>query len=231
MTELDKVPQRKSFFEGGYNKIARTYFLPFFLKLDLSPNQITFIAGLTGLFGCVCLANGFFLMAAILINMSSILDLVDGDVAREKGLQSKFGHWLDIFFDKIIDLGLVLALLTYAFKLNIANQANIFLIFLIFGFVFLNQIILVVNALYFPVKFEHTFEGHSAHKDSLFSRLLGVLVFLKLHLSLNHNAFLFAVSVLPLFVEFQKLIMILTIWAFVTLALVSMSNFYKLRGL
>ena len=231
MTELDKVPQRKSLFEGVYNKIARNYFLPLFLKSDLSPNQITVIAGLTGLLGCVCLANGFFLMAAILINMSSILDLVDGDVARVKGLQSKFGHWLDIFFDKIIDLGLVLALLTYAFKSNVDNQTNIFLVFLTLAFIFLNQMILVVNALYFSVRFDSISEYQSAQKDSLLSRLLGILAFLKLHFSLNHNAFLFAVSVLPLFVEFQKLILILTIWAFGTVALVSMSNFYKLRGL
>ena len=32
-----------------------------------------------------------------------ILDLIDGDIARVKGKESLRGHWLDLFFDKLVE--------------------------------------------------------------------------------------------------------------------------------
>ncbi len=42
------------------------------------------------------------IIAAIFLQIYTILDLVDGDIARAKNMQSNFGMWLDIFFDKLI---------------------------------------------------------------------------------------------------------------------------------
>ena len=45
-----------------------------------------------------------------------LLDLVDGDIARNKGLTSNFGHWLDIFFDKFVEVLLIAAFVYASFQ-------------------------------------------------------------------------------------------------------------------
>ena len=144
------APLRKSFFESLYSKIARNCFLKPALRSGLSPNAITCISGFFGILGCFAVLQGQLIWAIIFINLFSILDLVDGDVAREKKLQTIFGYWLDVFFDKFIDFLLIFSISIMA----ISGTADLFIIscaLLLMGSIFFNQFILLCANTIFAV--------------------------------------------------------------------------------
>ncbi len=68
----------------------------------LSPNLITLFSLITALIasGLIVLGGTYnFVAAAILINISHILDCMDGQMAKYRGVSSRFGN----FFDKVTD--------------------------------------------------------------------------------------------------------------------------------
>ena len=52
-----------------------------------------------------------------------ILDYIDGDVAREKNMQSALGAWLDPFFDKVVEGGILIVAGFYYLKDNPTDAA------------------------------------------------------------------------------------------------------------
>jgi len=97
-----KNPQRKNMFEALYNRLSKPISM-IVVKTSLTPNQITIFSGILGMIGAFFLmqhSRANLITAAVFIQLFTILDLVDGDIARIKGLHSHFGKWLDIFFDK-----------------------------------------------------------------------------------------------------------------------------------
>jgi hypothetical protein len=64
-------------------------------KLGLSPNQVTLLSMAWGVGAGFLIATENFLWAAVCIQAHHILDGVDGNLARAKGLTSNFGKWLD----------------------------------------------------------------------------------------------------------------------------------------
>ncbi len=83
----------------------------FFLRTPLTPNQITVLSFLTGLIGASCFLLGSYAWAvagALLLQFSTVLDCVDGEVARVKMLESPFGEWLDISLDTVVHIAIFL---------------------------------------------------------------------------------------------------------------------------
>jgi 1L-myo-inositol 1-phosphate cytidylyltransferase / CDP-L-myo-inositol myo-inositolphosphotransferase len=75
----------------------------------IKPNQITLFNLGLGLAAAVCMAHGGYFAAwlgALLFLLSSILDGCDGEIARLKFQQSRFGAWLDVATDNITHLAL-----------------------------------------------------------------------------------------------------------------------------
>ena len=83
----------------------------FFLRTPLTPNQITVFSFLTGLLGASCFLLGSYAWAvagALLLQFSTVIDCVDGEVARVKMLESPFGEWLDISLDTVVHIAIFL---------------------------------------------------------------------------------------------------------------------------
>jgi archaetidylinositol phosphate synthase len=74
-----------------------------FIKAGFSPNQISYLSLVFGVFCMVAYAMGSFLLGSLLLLVSAVLDLVDGTVARKKGCQTDFGAVIDWVFDKYVD--------------------------------------------------------------------------------------------------------------------------------
>ena len=73
----------------------------------VTPNQITLVSFLTGLAGSALLLGGTHLTLAlggVLIQVQSILDSCDGELARLRFQGSKLGQWLDNVSDDVLDL-------------------------------------------------------------------------------------------------------------------------------
>jgi phosphatidylglycerophosphate synthase/ribosomal protein S15P/S13E len=68
----------------------------------ITPNQFTFITGLLAFIPVYFVLKGGYwnwLIGAAIYHLASVLDGVDGEIARLKMLSSKFGQWLDTIFD------------------------------------------------------------------------------------------------------------------------------------
>lgn len=81
---------------------------PLALRCPLSPNAISTIALFGSLAGAGCLAfaghdRRLFLLAPVITTIAGILDLFDGVVAREQNRATRFGDFLDHFFDRVSD--------------------------------------------------------------------------------------------------------------------------------
>jgi phosphatidylglycerophosphate synthase len=80
----------------------------------LTPNQASVIAFAMALVALWLLAVGRNIEAGILIQASSIVDGVDGDLARAKNMASKFGGLFDAALDRLADAAIAGGMAWYA---------------------------------------------------------------------------------------------------------------------
>ena len=74
----------------------------------ITPNQATILAFLTGILASALV---FFSLpvAGIVYQLSSILDGIDGEIARASLRTSRFGEWMDSILDRYVDFSFLLA--------------------------------------------------------------------------------------------------------------------------
>jgi len=231
MKEGHRTPQRDNFFEAIYSKIAKSI-TPFFL--NFTPNQVTILSGIFGIIGSFLLISDNYLalfFSAILIQLFSILDLVDGDIARIKNLQSKFGMWLDIFFDKLVDF-LIIFLAPLGVYLSNGDPNILICGIILMGSVFFNQIIMIVNTT--KNYFELSRDSGSKlikiknNKNSNLSFFLNSLYFFRKHLTYQHNTFLFLISFFAITDKMLFGIYFLTLHSLISLLLSIIINFFRI---
>lgn len=80
------------------------------LKCKLTPNSVSIIALIIGILSSVLLYFDKLILAVAFLWTSGYLDSVDGAMARKKNLTSAFGTLLDITFDRIVELSIILVL-------------------------------------------------------------------------------------------------------------------------
>lgn len=90
---------------------SQRWLRPMAARIPLSPNALTVLACLFSLAAAVAFATGRdetwrFGLGALLAAVGGILDLLDGIVARLKGLSSHFGDFLDHLLDRVSDLAM-----------------------------------------------------------------------------------------------------------------------------
>ena len=76
-------------------------------RTHITPNIITIISVIIGIFSALAFYNNKPLIGALLLFFSGFFDLMDGVVARETEKSSKFGAVFDWLADKVVD-GVVL---------------------------------------------------------------------------------------------------------------------------
>jgi CDP-diacylglycerol--glycerol-3-phosphate 3-phosphatidyltransferase len=76
---------------------------PFLFWWDLDPNALTVTGALVSTAAAVALAAGHSTAGALLILGGGFFDLVDGVVARHRGISTRFGAFLDSTLDRWVD--------------------------------------------------------------------------------------------------------------------------------
>ena len=74
------------------------------VRVNATPNQVTLISFAVGLYSAFCFTKGTFsqtLLGAFLLQLSIIVDCVDGELARYTRKFSKLGAWLDAVTDRV----------------------------------------------------------------------------------------------------------------------------------
>ena len=231
MKEGHRVPQRDNFFEDIYSRMANII-TPFFL--NFTPNQVTILSGGFGIIGSFLLISDNYLAlfsAAILIQLFSILDLVDGNIARIKNLQSKFGMWLDIFFDKLVDF-LIMFIATLGVYLSNGDPNILIWGMVLIGSVFFNKIIMILNTTRNYFEFSRDsgskFIKIIENKNSKLNFFFKSLYFFRKHLTYQHNTFLFLISFFAIINQMLFGIYFLTLHSLISLILSIMINFFRI---
>ena len=77
---------------------------------NIDPNIITVIGFIFGIFAAIMISQSYLVEGLILIILSQIIDVVDGDLARITKSTSESGRFLDSLLDRIVDSAIILGL-------------------------------------------------------------------------------------------------------------------------
>jgi len=81
-----------------------------FSKIGLTPNQITLLSFIFAEIAMIFYYKRIVYLAPLFLFVSAVLDLVDGNIARKIGLESKFGAAIDWIVDKYIDCLVIISI-------------------------------------------------------------------------------------------------------------------------
>jgi phosphatidylglycerophosphate synthase len=81
---------------------------PFVFRTSLGPNALSLIGAVVSLGAAWVLAEGAFVAGGLLILAGGFFDLIDGAVARDRGISTRFGAFLDSTLDRLVDMALFL---------------------------------------------------------------------------------------------------------------------------
>lgn len=88
------------------------------VALRIHPNVLTFVGVVINVMAASALAVGRFMLAFVIMLVANIFDFIDGKVAHQLQLQSKFGAFWDSTLDRFSDLALVTGLIFLYSKLG-----------------------------------------------------------------------------------------------------------------
>ncbi len=81
-----------------------------FINKNISANQVTVLAFILGVSSGVWLFVGHPVIATAVLWVSGLFDAVDGAIARKTGTSSSWGALMDITFDRIVELSVIISL-------------------------------------------------------------------------------------------------------------------------
>ena len=88
------------------NKVA-----DLFIKLKFTANGVTIFAFIVGLAAAIFVALNWLLAAVTILWISGLLDAVDGTISRKTNTSSSLGTLMDIVFDRLVEIGILMALI------------------------------------------------------------------------------------------------------------------------
>ena len=104
-------------FLGKWVRRGFSPLLSVLLRLGVTPNHITIVAFLINLGAAVLIVFDYYTAAASIIIVASLLDLVDGSLARRTGKTTPFGSFLDSTLDRLSE-GVIFAAIAYRLAID-----------------------------------------------------------------------------------------------------------------
>ncbi len=117
----------RSKFQPLFNKMAKGL-----IAFNTTPQNITWGAFVLGIIASIFVTQGWMLLSILFLWISGLLDVLDGTVARLTNNATKGGAYMDLIFDRMVEVFYVLA---FAIRFPQANYAYLlFYIAVIFNF-------------------------------------------------------------------------------------------------
>ena len=115
------------------------------INTSLTPNMISVAIGVIGILTGFFYIQGHPVWGGLFLQLSTIFDRCDGEVARIKLMESRRGQWIDTIFDQLSFLSFVVGVPVGLYRLTKSNLAItlgsinllIFIFFVIWSFYFL----------------------------------------------------------------------------------------------
>jgi phosphatidylglycerophosphate synthase len=99
-----------SFVNRNFNRPLGRVVSKFLIHTRISPNQVSLLATSVGVLAAWCFAqqtnaeSHWMILGAILLQLSAVIDCVDGDIVRMLHKETLTGKWLDIGGDQLVHL-------------------------------------------------------------------------------------------------------------------------------
>jgi CDP-diacylglycerol--glycerol-3-phosphate 3-phosphatidyltransferase len=103
------------------------------VALRIHPNVLTFVGVLINVAAAWALGLGRFLLAGVIMIVANIFDFIDGKVAYQLDLQSRFGAFWDSTLDRFSDLALLVGLIYLYSSLGRSDYVMVAALTLIFS--------------------------------------------------------------------------------------------------
>ncbi len=132
-----KKRETDSFLAKNFDRNISLFFSKRLVYTSLTPNQVTLMGMSIGLMGALLLTfpgHIFQILGAFLFLFCVIVDGIDGEIARLKVMESKFGHYLDIITDNIVHIAIFIGIGLGLYGKTGDQIYIIFLYILLFGF-------------------------------------------------------------------------------------------------
>jgi len=103
-------PDDDGFISRHLNRPVSRRFSEILVRTPISPNGISLMSFAVGIIGAVMFCLGGYIwtiLAGLMIQLASIIDGCDGEVARLRFQPSKFGGWFDTILDRYADVAIV----------------------------------------------------------------------------------------------------------------------------
>ena len=107
--------------------------IAFCVALRIHPNTLTLIGVIVNVGAAWALGYNRFILAGVIMIVANIFDFIDGKVAHELQLQSKFGAFWDSTLDRFSDLALLTGLIFLYSKLGRSDYVMVAALTLIFS--------------------------------------------------------------------------------------------------
>ncbi len=98
-------------FTGALFRIPLNGIIRLCILLRISPDMLTFIGVLVNVYAAYELAFGRFVSAGVWMVVANIFDYIDGKVARERNIVTRFGAFFDSVMDRFSDITLFIGLI------------------------------------------------------------------------------------------------------------------------
>src|SRR5436190_6925317 len=103
------------------------------VALRIHPNTLTLVGVIVNVAAAWALGFGHFLLAGVIMIVANIFDFIDGKVAYQLQLQSRFGAFWDSTLDRFSDLALLTGLIFLYSKLGRTDYVMVAALTLIFS--------------------------------------------------------------------------------------------------
>lgn len=110
------MPKLESYRQQARSLLSRVFETPvvnLLSRVGVTPNQLTVVGLLISIGAAFLASQGHFLEAGGTLALASVLDLLDGGLARATGKASSRGALLDSLADRISEIALLLGILIY----------------------------------------------------------------------------------------------------------------------
>jgi len=94
-------------------------------NINITPNEVSFISFLIGIIAGLLIFYEKFILGATLVQLSSIIDGVDGELARARGISSSKGAFIDSMLDRLADTFILITLILTLFKSSTINLVTL----------------------------------------------------------------------------------------------------------
>ncbi len=171
-----------------------------FIKRNVSATKVTILALIVGLVGSILFIFNLPILSIGFLWVSGFFDVLDGSIARKNNSTSKLGGFLDIVFDRVVEIAFLIAFC-------IVDHSLCFIVVIVLSAIILSMTIFLTSGALIEnngVKSFHYQTGVAERTEGFIAITLAILFFQFANIFLIIFAVIIFITIIQRFVEVVK---------------------------